>query len=179
MQPKHSNAALAILFSGALIVSPSLAQTAATDAGKPTPGASLYYHGADTRVGIGWDSELDARGEVYQVLQSSDTSATLGEIWAAKRSGGVKLSHNWANGSKSAVWKAFAAFDVTDSDYRKITLGGGQEYQRWYWNAYASKGVGGDNLFADATVTTPGFVNGSDAGGAFRQDFTQTTNARR
>lgn len=179
MNTTHSNAALAILFSGALIVSPALAQTSATaDTSKPTPGASLHYHGGDLRAGIGWDSELDARGELFGVLQSSETSATLAEIWAAKRSGGVKLSHHWANANKSAVWKAFAAFDVTDSDYRKLTIGGGQEYRNWYWNAYASKGVGGDQLAAEATVSTPGFVLGSDGGGAFRQDYTQSLNAK-
>jgi outer membrane protein OmpA-like peptidoglycan-associated protein len=181
MKNKHSNRAnpaLAILFSGALIVTPSIAQTAAVDPGKPTPGASLFYHGADTRVGIGWDSELDARGELYQVFQASDTSATLGELWAAKRSGGVKLSHNWANGGKTAVTKVFGAFDITDSDYRKVTLGGGQEYRNWFWNTYVSKGVGGDNKIVDATVTTPGFVLGRDAGGDFRQDYSTAVNAK-
>jgi outer membrane protein OmpA-like peptidoglycan-associated protein len=176
MNNKQSNAALAILFSGAVIVTPALAQT--TDAAKPTPGAPLYYHGANTRVGIGWDSELDARGEIYQMLHGSDTSATLGELWAAKRSGGVKLSHNWANTGKTSVTKVFGAFDVTDSDYRKVTLGGGQEYRNWYWNTYVSKGVGGDNEIANVTVTNPGFVTGSDAGGDFRQDFSVAQNAR-
>jgi outer membrane protein OmpA-like peptidoglycan-associated protein len=178
MNNKHSNAALAILFSGALIVSPSLAQTATSDPGKPTPGAALNYHGGDTRIGLGWDSELDARGEIFQVFQSSDTSATLGELWAAKRSGGVKLSHNWANAGKTSVTKVFGAFDVTDSDYRKFTLGGGQEYRNWYWNTYVSKGIGGDNKIVDVTVTTPGFVTGRDAGGDFRQDYSVAQNAK-
>jgi outer membrane protein OmpA-like peptidoglycan-associated protein len=181
MKPtERTNAALAILLFGGAIVSPALAQTtaASTDAGKATPGAALHYVGGDTRIGIGWDSELDARGEIFQVLQSNETSATLGELWAAKRSGGVKLSHNWANGGKTAANKVFAAFDVNDSDYRKFTLGGGQEYQNWFWTTYVSKAAGGDNALVDLTVTAPGFVSGSDAGGVFRQDFTTATNAK-
>lgn len=178
MNHKHSNAALAILFSGALIVTPSLAQSSSADAVKPTPGAALHYHGADTRIGIGWDSELDARGEFYQLLHGSDTSATLGELWAAKRSGGVKLSHNWANASKSSANKVFAAFDISNSDFRKVTLGGGQEYRGWFWSAYGSKGVGGDKLLAEITTNTPGSVNGNDAGGDFRQDYSTALNAK-
>jgi outer membrane protein OmpA-like peptidoglycan-associated protein len=181
MKPtERTNAALAILLFGGAIVSPALAQTTptSTDAGKPTPGAALHYVGGDTRIGVGWDSEFDARGEIFQVLQSNETSATLGELWAAKRSGGVKLSHNWANGGKTAANKVFAAFDVNDSDYRKFTLGGGQEYQNWFWTTYVSKAAGGDNALADVTVTAPGFATGSDAGGTFRQDFTTATNAK-
>jgi outer membrane protein OmpA-like peptidoglycan-associated protein len=179
MKPtERTNAALAILLFGGTIVSPALAQSASTDAGKPTPGAALHFVGGDTRIGIGWDSELDARGEIYQVLQSNESSATLGELWAAKRSGGVKLSHNWANGGKTAANKVFAAFDVNDTDHRKFTLGGGQEYQNWFWTTYVSKGASGDNLLVDLTVTNPGFVNGSDAGGPFRQDYSTATNAK-
>ncbi len=178
MNNKYANPALAILFSGALIVTPSLAQTAAVDPGKPTPGAALNYHGADTRIGVGIDSELDARGEIFQVLQSSDTSATLGELWAAKRSGGLKLSHNWANSDKSAVTKVFGAFDITDSDYRKVTLGAGREYRNWYWNAYVSHASGGDQLLTDVTVSATGSTTGTDAGGDFRQDYTVTNNAK-
>jgi outer membrane protein OmpA-like peptidoglycan-associated protein len=172
----RGNAALAILLFGGTIVSPALAQSAAE--AKPAPGSPLYYHGGNTRIGIGWDSELDARGEVFQVLQGSDTSATLGELWAAKRSGGVKLSHHWANGGKTAVNKVFGAFDITDSDHRKVTLGGGQEYQRWFWNTYLSKAVSGDKLIVDATVANPGAVTGRDAGGDFRQEYTNTVNAK-
>jgi outer membrane protein OmpA-like peptidoglycan-associated protein len=178
MKPtEHTNAALAILLFGGAIVSPALAQN--TDPGKPTPGAALHYVGGDTRLGIGWDSELDARGEIYQVLQSNDTSATLGELWAAKRSGGVKLSHQWANGGKTAANKLFAAFDITDSDHRKVTLGGGQEYQSWFWNTYVSKAASGDKLLVEATaVTAPGFITGRDAGGDFRQDYSGTQNVK-
>ncbi len=180
MKPaEHTNAALAILLFGGTIVSPALAQNAAVDPGKPTPGAALNYVGGDTRIGIGWDSELDARGEIYQVLQSNETSATLGELWAAKRSGGLKLSHNWANGGKTAANKVFAAFDITDSDARKFTLGGGQEYKNWFWGTYISKAASGDNLLVDLTTPgAPGFVTGTDAGGDFRQDFNVSQNVK-
>ncbi len=177
MKPtERNNAALAILLFGGIIVSPALAQSA--DPGKPTPGAALNYVGGDTRIGIGWDSELDARGELYQVFQSNESSATLGELWAAKRSGGVKLSHNWANANKSAANKVFAAFDITNSSHRKFTLGGGQEYQNWFWNTYVSKAASGDKLLVNATVTNRGTLSGTDAGQNFTQDFTTAVNAR-
>lgn len=180
MKPaRPTNAALAILLFGGALVSPALAQTSTSTEPKPAPGAALNYSGGDVRFGIGWDSELDARGEIFGVLQSSDTSATLGELWAAKRSGGAKLSHHWANGSKSAVNKVFGAFDITDSDHRKITIGGGQERPQFFWSTYLSKAVSGDTLFADVTTPgAPGFVLGRDAGGDFRQDFNVSQNVK-
>ena len=164
------NAAVAILLFGAAIVSPAIAQTAA-DAGKPVPGAALRYVGGDTRIGIGIDSELDARGEIYQVLQSSDTSATLGELWAAKHAGGLKLAHQWANGGKTAVNKVFIAADQGENSTRKLTLGGGQEYQNWFWNTYLSKAISGERLVLRSTGTSVATVTGSEGGRGFVQDI--------
>ncbi|MFN3630071.1 MAG: hypothetical protein ACK4XK_08460, partial [Casimicrobiaceae bacterium] len=82
-----SNAALAILFTGAAV-----ATSAAQEAAKPTPLSQFHYVGAKTRFGIGVDDDGNVRGELYQVLQSSETNATLAELWAAKRAGGGKLS---------------------------------------------------------------------------------------
>jgi outer membrane protein OmpA-like peptidoglycan-associated protein len=167
------NAAIAILLFGAVIVSPSIAQTA-PDPGKPTPGAALRYVGGDTRIGIGIDSELDARGELYQVLQSSETSATLGELWAARRAGGLKLSHQWANAGKTAVNKVFIAADQGENSARKLSLGGGQEYQNWFWNTYVSKGISGERLALRSTGTSTATVTGTDGGRSFTQDLTTT-----
>jgi outer membrane protein OmpA-like peptidoglycan-associated protein len=169
----NSNAAIAILLFGAAIVSPAMAQTA-VDPGKPTPGAALRYVGGDTRIGIGIDSELDARGELYQVLQSSDTSATLGELWAARHAGGLKLSHQWANGDKTAVTKVFIAADQGENAVRKLTLGGGQEYQNWFWNSYLSKGISGERLVLRNTGTTTSTVTGTEGGRGFVQDINTT-----
>ncbi len=173
MNRKSSNAALAILLGGASIIAPAYAQ----DAGKPIPGANLQYVGANTRIGVGVDSDGNARGEVFQVLQGDDKSATLGELWAARNSGGAKLSHHWtANGA--AVNKLFAAYDQGESDLRKATIGGGQEYERWFWNAYASKGLSGARLDSTSSVATTVTQTGSDAGRPFEQDVVTTVVTR-
>ncbi|TAG50312.1 MAG: OmpA family protein [Betaproteobacteria bacterium] len=173
MKNSTPNAATAILLFGAMIVTPALAQT--SDAAKPVPGAALRYVGADTRIGVGIDSELDARGEIYQVLQSDENSATLGEIWGARSAGGIKLSHQWANGNKSAVNKLFIAGDQGANSARKLTAGGGQEYQNWFWNTYASKGLSSARLSGTSSSSATRTITGADAGRPFEQAETTTT----
>ncbi len=174
MKRTPSNAALAILLGGAsLITSPAFAQ----DAGKPTPGAALQYVGADTRLGIGIDSENHARGELFQVLRSDDKSATLAEIWGSRNAGGIKLSQHWTSGT-SAVNKVFAAVDQGDKDLRKATLGGGQEYEKWFWNTYLSKGLSGARLGAVTNIATTVTQSGVDAGRPFEEDVTTTVTSR-
>lgn len=173
MKPRIPNAALAILLSGASIVAPALAQ----DSTKPTPGAALQYVGADTRLGIGIDSESNVRGELFQVLRSNATSATLGEIWASRDAGGVKLSHHWT-ANASAVNKVFIAVDQGENDMRKATVGGGQEYEKWFWNASLSKGLSGARLVSSATVANTLTQTGTDAGRPFEQDVVTTVTTR-
>lgn len=162
-----SNAALAILLAGAAV-----ATAAAQEAAKPTPLSQFHYVGAKTRIGIGVDDDGNARGELYQVLQSSESSATLAELWAAKRSGGGKLSHHWVSGER--VDKVFAAFDQSDTDVQKATLGGGQEWERLFWNAYLSKGIGKSKLTGASSVATVRSLTGTEGGRPFVQDETTT-----
>jgi outer membrane protein OmpA-like peptidoglycan-associated protein len=173
MNLKTSNAALAILLGGASIVSPAFAQ----DANKPTPGATLQYVGADTRLGLGYDSETKLRGELFQVLRSDDKSATLAEIWASRNSGGVKFSQHWSSGN-SSVNKLFAAVDQGENEIRKATLGGGQEYEKWFWNTYLSKGLSGARLTSTAAIATTVTQSGIDTGRPFEQDVTTTVTTR-
>jgi len=173
MNRKTSNAALAILLSGAAIVAPAFAQ----DAAKPTPGANLQYVGANTRIGIGVDSENDVRGELFHTFSIDDKSATLGELWAGRRAGGAKLSYHWT-ASGASVNKVFAAFDQGQDDVRKATLGGGQEYEKWFWNAYLSKGLSGARLTATTAVSNTVTVTGSDAGRPYEEDVTTVTTTR-
>ena len=168
-----SNAALAILLTGAAIVAPAVAQ----DVGKPTPGAALQYVGADTRLGLGYDSETKLRGELFHVLRSDNTSATLAEIWGSRHSGGAKLSQHWSSGS-SSVNKLFAAVDQSDSDMRKATVGGGQEYEHWFWNTYLSKGLSGARLTSTAAIANTITQSGTDAGRAYVEDVTTTVTTR-
>ncbi len=173
MKQTSTNAALAILLSGAAVVTPTFAQ----DAAKPTPGANLQYVGADTRIGVGIDSDHHVRGEVFQVLRSDDKSATLGELWAGNHRGGLKLSQHWASGA-TAVNKVFAAVDQGANDVRKATLGGGQEYEQWFWNTYLSKGLSGARLGVTSTVATTVTQTGNDAGRPYAEDVTTTVTTR-
>ena len=170
-----SNAALAILFTGAAIVAPAVAQ----DAGKATPttGATLQYVGADTRVGIGYDTETKLRGELFHVLRGDDTSATLAEIWASRDAGGAKLSQHWSGNGRS-VNKLFAAFDQSPDDMRKATLGGGQEYETWFWNTYLSKGLSGARLSGTAAIANTITQSGTESGRPYVEDVTTTVTTR-
>ncbi len=172
MKRTSSNAAMAILLGGAAF-GISVAPASAQDAGKPTPGANLQYTGADTRFGIGIDSDNHARGELFQVLRGDDKSATLAEIWGSRNAGGVKLSQHWTSGT-SAVNKVFAALDQGDKNLRKATIGGGQEYEKWFWNTYLSKGLSGARLGSVASVATTATQSGVDAGRPYEEDVTTT-----
>jgi outer membrane protein OmpA-like peptidoglycan-associated protein len=156
MNNKPNNIALAILFFGAAMVKPALAQDTTNNTSKPASGSTLRYVGGDTRIGIGYDTELDARGEIFQVLQSAADSATLAEAWVARHAGGLKLSRNWLS-NETSVNKTFIAVDQGENSVRKLTMGGGQEYQNWYW------------------TTATRVATGTDAGRPFEQDVTTTT----
>ena len=93
--------------------------------------ATLQYVGADTRLGIGYDTETKLRSEQFHVVRSDDTPATLAEIWASRDAGGARLSQH-STGNGTSVNKVFAAFDQSAQDMRKATLGGGQEYEAWF-----------------------------------------------
>ncbi len=177
MKNSSTNIALAILFFGASMVKPAAAQTAPNIAGGPPPvpaGSTLSYVGGDTRIGVGYDSEVKARAEISQVLQSSADSATVGEAWIARRAGGLKLSYNWLGGETS-VNKAFIAVDQGENQARKLTLGGGREYQNWFWSAYLSKGLSGDYKTGSSSASTVRTVSGLDGGRPFEEDITTTT----
>ena len=170
-----TNTALAILFFGAAMVRPALAQVAAdNNTANKSSSATLRYVGGDTRVGVGFDSELNGRAEIFQVLQSAADSATLAEAWAARHAGGLKLSRNWL-GSEASVNKVFIAVDQGENSVRKLTLGGGQEYQNWYWTTYLSKGLTGARLSDSATAAFTRTITGVDAGRLFEQAVTTTT----
>ena len=176
MKRTPSNAALAILLSGASFVMPATSAFA-QDTSKPTPGANLQYTGADTRFGIGIDSDNHARGELFQVLRSDDKSATLAEIWGSRNAGGAKLSQHWASGTTS-VNKVFVAVDQGDKDLRKVTVGGGQEREKWFWNTYLSKGLSGARLGAVSSVATTATQSGVDAGRPYVEDVTTTVTSK-
>ncbi|MFN3630070.1 MAG: hypothetical protein ACK4XK_08455, partial [Casimicrobiaceae bacterium] len=74
--------------------------------------------------------------------------------------------------------KVFAAFDQADTDVRKVTLGGGQEWERLFWNAYLSKGIGKSKLTGTSNVATVRTLAGTEGGRPFEQDETTTVTSQ-
>jgi outer membrane protein OmpA-like peptidoglycan-associated protein len=153
-----------------------------TFAQSTAPSSALSYVGANTRIGVGFDSEFKGRGEITQTLTATETSALIGELWAARhRAGGLQLQYNWLSGSlgdlaNARVHKVFAAIDQNVDRARKITVGYGQEIEAYHWAAYLSKGLNKSILTGtsiDNLVTT---ATGTDTTqGPFTQATTTTT----
>lgn len=152
----------------------------APDNAPPADTSPATYIGAGTRFGIGYDSKTKLRGEVYQIFNESPSSAWIGEGWVTDRAGGLQLNYHWLPESTlkdpgAFVRKAFAAIDQNQQHDRKITLGGGAEYERWFGNAYVSRGITGRRSVSDLTTSVTETVSGSDNGRPFLQDVTTAT----
>ncbi len=167
-----SKLSLAMLLAAAPAVH---AQTTAPDQ------ANLTYTGATTRIGVGFDSEFKGRAELWHVLNATDTSALIGQVWAARhRAGGLQAQYNWLGGSlgdlaNARVHKVFAAIDQNSDDARKITIGYGQEREQWHWAAYVSKGLEKDILTGTRDVSSTRVETGLDAAqGPFTQNVITT-----
>ncbi len=138
------------------------AQTATTGA------SNLSYVGANTRIGVGIDSDVKGRAEIWHVLNATDTSALIGEVWAARhRAAGAQLQYNWLGGSlgdlaNARVHKVFAAIDQNSDRARKITVGYGQEREAYHWSAYLSKGLNKDILVGTREIQTLSVTSGAD-----------------
>ena len=66
-------------------------------------GAQLSYVGSQTRLSIGYDSEFDLVGELYQVLREDSGSAWLGTAWLGNDAGGLQLNYHWLMGGDMEV----------------------------------------------------------------------------
>ena len=67
---------------------------------------------------------------------------------------------------------------IAAEGHRCASLGGGQEYERWFWNAYASKGLSGATLNSTSSVATTVTQTGSEAGRPYEQDTITTVTTR-
>lgn len=144
-------------------------------------GGALSYVGGTTRIGVGVDDDRKARGEIAQVFGETDTSAWVGELYGGRSGAGLKLSRGWVNGdwrttdsNNLAVTKVFAAVDQNRDHDRKLTLGGGREWQNLFWNAYISGALTGKRDVSDVSRSTVESVSGLEGDRPFLQDVTTT-----
>lgn len=135
--------------------------------------------GANTRIGLGYDSRHKLGGDIMQVLRDDGRSTVIGEGWIGRDAGGLKLNYHWLGDDATRVGKVFAAWDRNAYDDQKVTLGGGAENEDWFWGAYGSLGITGRRLsgsHADVVVRQISDV-AADIG-PFVQDVTTTTTTR-
>ncbi len=163
----------------ALLLALISSYVAAQQPAPPSPqSVDLSFVGAAGRLGIGYDSDNNLRGEGYYVFREDAKSAWLGEFWAATSSaGGLRLSYNWQpgdGGADAAVRKFFVAADQNQTHDRKVTVGGGIENPKWFATGYASAAVTGRRETLTSTSVFQQTITGSDNGRPYEQDIVTT-----
>ncbi len=146
-----------------------------------TPAASvpLTYVGANTRLSLGVDDDLNVVGELLRIFGADADSAWLLEGWAGSGgAGGLKLDYHFARGAERPVLKFFGALDQNAFDDRKATLGVGFERDDNFVDVYASGALTDERLASTTTTQTTRTITGNDAGRPFRQTETTTTTLR-
>jgi len=119
-----------------------------------TQSPTMSFVGDRYRVGVGIDTEFDVIGEFLLSLTEDERSAWLAEGWlGGDGAGGVKLNYHWVFGGESAegldgevytdgrIAKLFIAADQNQRDDRKLTFGGGYEYQDWFFSGYGMRAL--------------------------------------
>lgn len=152
---------LALLLGGlgqAQAQSPSVTPGAGENDGQEvisaTQSPTMNFTGDRYRVGVGIDTEFDFFGEFLLTLTEDARSAWLAEGWlGGEGAGGVKLNYHWLfngqseEGPDGAVYtdgrvaKLFIAADENQRDDRKLTFGGGYEYEDWFFSAYGMRAL--------------------------------------
>lgn len=120
------------------------------------PQGPLEYVGGNTRLSIGVDTDLKARGEAHHVFNETDDKATSASAWVGidptaeddsldpTLTGiGAKVNHHWVSkdeqGMPTHVNKVFGALDQNGKRRRKASAGYGQENEKLFWEGYGSK----------------------------------------
>ncbi len=165
--------------------------TLAADDPAPPPGAvppedPPTYVGARTRIGLGYQSRDQLRGEFYHLLTEDKSSALIGEGWVAGRDGrygaGLKLSYQWLPETQAkfgaSVRKAFLAVDQNLWHDRKLSVGGGLENEAYFFGGYLSGGITGRREISAIASSVTDTLQGVDGGRPYLQDFTTTTTVR-
>jgi outer membrane protein OmpA-like peptidoglycan-associated protein len=142
----------------------------------------LTYVGSRTRLSIGYDSEFDLVGEVFQVLHEDDSQAWVGTAWLGNEAGGGQINYHWLLGaeakddpSKLSVQKVFAAFDRNQHNDQKISAGWGMEKERFFVGAYGAAGISGKRRVSQSVETSTEIRNVIDNGVPFEETWQVTT----
>jgi outer membrane protein OmpA-like peptidoglycan-associated protein len=147
-----------------------------------TQSPTLNFVGDRYRIGVGIDTEFDIIGEFQAAFAESEKSALIGEGWLGRKgAGGLKLNYHWlfsgtqedgANGpvyTDGRIAKLFVAADQNQLDDRKITFGGGYEYQDWFFGLYGMRSISSERLVNRAIDVEDILVTGQIDG----RDFTR------
>ena len=185
VKPNPHRIAAACLALAALCARATAADTTTTT---DAPTGAEHYVGDGLRLGLGFDSTDQLRGDLRWPWRLSPSAALIADAWAARTSaGGARLSmhwlpHAWSPGVEvGAVRKLFVAVDQNRQHDHKLTLGAGLEHTRWFWGLYASASRSGrrviDTRETSATFVETGFetVPGVPDPVPFEQDVTLTT----
>lgn len=128
----------------------------ATHGEECVPQGPLEYVGGNTRLSIGLDTDLKARGEASHIFTETEDSTTGASAWVGidptaeddtldpTLTGiGAKINHHWvsknADGTPTHVNKVFGALDQNSKRRRKASAGYGQENENLFWEGYGSK----------------------------------------
>src|SRR5687767_10247034 len=113
---------------------------------RPSEGSvPVSYVGANTRIALGVDDDLNVIGEILRVFGIDDDSAWLFEGWLGSGgAGGLKLDYHFLRGN--TVMKVFGAVDQNPFDDRKATLGVGFERDDNFVDVYASGALTDERL---------------------------------
>ncbi len=130
------------------------------DNDEPVPYSPNYtFIGDQYRIGIGLDSEFDITGEFQASFAETYRNAWIGEGWLGRKgAGGLKLNYHWVFGGETddgpdgpvytdgRVAKLFMAGDQNQHSDRKLTFGGGMEYERFFWSLYGMTAISSERL---------------------------------
>lgn len=150
----------------------------------------LSWVGSDTRLSLGVDDDGHVEGEFVRVFGSDGDSSWIGQAWTGRGgAGGLKLDRHWLWGGltredtierpdKVTVAKAFVAVDRNTDGDRKASFGVGLERERFFLDAYVSRGLTDERLtdvFVDSVTDT---LTGTQNGRPFTRSRTITTTVR-
>ncbi|PID50241.1 MAG: hypothetical protein CR991_02460 [Proteobacteria bacterium] len=117
---------------------------------------NLNFVGGNTRVGVGFDTELKGRADVSHVFSETEKNVTSAQAWVGIHPGasddeetltgaGLKVNHHWVgldeSGHPAYVNKVFGAYDQNADSDKKVTVGYGQERENLFWSGHVSKGL--------------------------------------
>jgi len=142
----------------------------------------LSYVGGPTQVSVGYDSEFDLYGELFQVLSEESDTAWLGRAWFASDAGGLQLSYHWLDGEGAddaadalKVQKVFLAIDQNQEQDRKVTAGWGMEKPAYFVETYLSAAVTGERRAGQTLSSVTDTITTEEDGIIYSQDLITTT----